>query len=211
MALVFNAEHHQYTHDGIIVPSVTQVLNEWVKVERGRYSYYVSTFDGTVIDADIFERAGRIGSAVHKGANILINNRFINWDKLSPDLVHPLSEFKRWMSDYEVKVIVSETPMYSKKYGIAGTPDLVCTIKGISGHILPDYKTSDMAPLVGPQTAIYEDMYRENYKYRGIVKRYMLHLPKNTSKQYKFKPLTGKNDLAYFKSKLFEYNWRRNK
>lgn len=209
MNLLFNEERHEYTHDGIIVPSVTQVLNEWVKVNRGRYSYYVNTFDGTDVDAETFEAAGEVGTGVHKGSNILVNGRYINWLKLDNRLVHPLTEFVRWMKDYEVVPVFSETPLYSKKLGIAGTPDLVCRIKGERCLILPDLKTGATAPLVGPQTAGYEVIYRENHQYRGVIKRYVLYLPKKEGESYRFLPLTGSDDIGMLKSKLYEYNFKR--
>jgi hypothetical protein len=211
MALTFDVTRHQYTHNGIVVPSVTQVLNEWVKVNWGQASFYVNTFNGNAIDTNTFEQAGEVGTSVHKGADIIVNGRRTNWPKFDPKIVHPLIEFTRWVKDYKVKAVLSETPLYSKKLGIAGSLDLICTIKGKPTLILVDFKTSATAPLVGPQTAGYEVLYRENYSYRGVIKRYALYLPKDESKGYRFMPLTDKDDIGMLKSKLYEYNFKRRK
>lgn len=204
--LEFQEEGHIYTYAGTVVPSVTQVLNEWVKVKLGHYSYYVSTVDGTIVNAKTFEEAGDFGTAVHKAVKLFIDDK-LDWSYLDEALFAPLGQFEQWMKDKGITredIKGSEHRLFSKKLMIAGTDDLEVMMKNLT---IIDIKTGTLG-LVGPQVAGYELLYREEMKYRKLIDRFVLHLPRDGS-DYTFKPLKNRQDKAFFLNRHYQYNYLR--
>lgn len=201
MDFQFNEEKHLYTVDGSKVVSVTEAMRSWVKVRFGNYVYYVSTIDGTVLPAKVFEGAQDQGRAVHKALPMLVAGK-LNWTILHPDLVNPLKQFEKWLDDYNVKILDMEIPEYSKKYEYAGKRDILCYLLN-NQRTLVDVKTASIG-LIEAQTAAYEALYRENSRYRSRLDRASLILPKDGA--YKFEIFTSRydHDFAYFKTKLYE-------
>ncbi len=201
----FDAETHIYRLDGRVIPSVTQILGEFCPVTISGRDYYVNAFTGSVVGMEKFDKAADFGTAVHRGCTLILlhGKDFLDWDALAPELVGPLRQFVRWMAEWKPEVILAEAPLYSRKYGYAGTPDFVAKIKRKVAVV--DIKTGafDMA---GPQVAAYGELYKENYRYRGAVGRYVLHLPKNGG-SYKFVPLTNGKDWNFFKSRLYQVQY----
>lgn len=129
--------------------------------------------------------------------------------KFPDELKHSISELERWMKHCDIVPVHFEMRGYSKKLDVAGTLDLVCYSRAVMNQlILVDYKTGAHAPTVGPQTWAYEQIYREMFGYRGIIKRWVLYLPKKDG-EYKFTELTDARDEHYFKSMNYAYHWRR--
>jgi hypothetical protein len=199
---------HQYTVNGFPKVSVTQCLGEYIKIEAYGTTYYVHTPSSTVIDAFVMERAAAFGRSVHKGAYYLLTGKGLKWSALDPALVPVLRQLENWMEKYRPKVILCEEPLYSAQHDYCGTPDLVCELRGFRHLCIPDLKTTGLTMTVGPQTAGYEALYRENYGYKGMIDRFKLVLPKDGS-DYRFEQLTGRNDFNYFLWKLNSYNWLR--
>lgn len=207
MSLKFNPETHTYTWNDKIVPSVTQVIGEWIRLKGT--DYYVNVFTGTVIYADKFEAAGEIGRAIHKACAYIAKGVDVNMEVIDPTLVPPLGQFKKWMSDFKVKLLHVETPMYSTKYVFTGTPDILCEISENKNLIaLVDIKTGLHNDMAGVQTAAYEILAREYLKIKKIIKRYELVLPRNGN-NYKFIPLDNKDDYIFFLSCLNQFNFLR--
>lgn len=206
--LNFDENEHVYRWDGEVVPSVTQAIQEWVR--RPGSSYYVNTFTGVSVPAEYFEPARDFGSAVHKACKYLLTGEGLDWDSLDPVLVPPLRQFEQWTKDFKVKPLYIETPMYSHKHRVAGTPDLLCYLNGDKSFVaLPDFKTGLDSPMTGPQTAAYEMISREDRKIRQVIRRFKLGLPKNGA-QYRFTPLTNSHDLAFFLARRFQYSYLQN-
>ena len=205
--LEFNSDNHVYRRNGQIIPSVTQILGGWWEVEISGRDYYLNVLTGSIIAADKMKTAADHGTAVHKACWLILKHGHdgLDWGVLDPELIHPLQQLEKWQEDWKPTVILLEQPMYSDKYGYAGTPDIVALI--LNQATIPaviDIKTGayDMA---GPQVAAYEQLFKEHDKFRGTVRRYVLHLPKTGS--YKFVPLTDKRDWDFFRSRLFQYNY----
>ena len=198
--LTFDEEKHLYAHDGNPIPSVTQILGQFLKVGN----VYIDVFTGATIPADVFEAAGVWGTAVHKMLHYYLDND-LDFDSLSDEMRNTLeNRFWRWADDYKVEVISHEEKLYSKKYGFAGTYDLKCKIKGKTW--LVDYKTGAYG-MAGPQLAAYIQLDKENYK-GGMRHRAVLHLPKSGD-GYKFIPQTGLSDWSFFMARLNTYNFTR--
>lgn len=203
--LTFEENGHVYRWAGQPVPSVTQILNEWVMVP-GR-GIYVNTRSGTAVDVQIFEDAGDFGTAVHRAAAYILSGQGIQWNMLDAAIVPPLRELGKWMYYFQIKPFYIEQPMYSEKHRVAGTPDIIGELRGFKNLGIVDIKTGLNNPSVGPQTAGYELIFREEKKYRKPITRYELILPRDGS-PYRFTAVNGINDGAYFLSKLFQWNFK---
>ena len=202
--LLFNPDTHEYHVNGIRLPSVSQVLNTWILT----YSGYVNTITGVVIDKEVFEASGDFGTAIHLAIKYLFTTG-LNWDGLDPALIPPLKQFEQWRKDINLKLIFCEHSMFSKRYGYAGTPDI---IGEADGKILVDVKTGDYGQGAA-QLAGYEQLYNENYRSSGgwrIVKKYVLYLPKDGG-DYKFEVVNDKDAWNYFLSRLNCHKYERRK
>ena len=204
--LTFNADRHEYRWNKKVVPSVTGILGAFRRVMLGDRYYYVNTMTGDVIGAMTMEQAGDRGTAVHKAAPLVLAGE-LDWDALDPALVVPCRHLEIWQRDMKPEIIAIEKPMYSEKYGYAGTPDIICRIS--RKLMVCDIKTGDLGT-VGQQTAAYAELYKETTGYRGKIERYALDLSATTG-SYKFIHLTNPHDLDFFRARHFQYNYLREK
>jgi len=201
--LHFEEDEHIYRWNGIIVPSVTQALQEWVKVKLGRYDYYVHTIKGTAVNAVDFEAAGDFGTAVHRACHYIMLDQ-LDWATVDDALIPCLVQFEQWIEDFKFKPEYIEHQMYSKKLGYAGTADIRGTILN-NKIVLPDIKTG-IYSMVGPQTAAYEELFKETERKRKAAERYVLYLPKDGSK-YKFEPVKAQGDWRFFLNRLSQWRY----
>jgi hypothetical protein len=199
--LTFDEKEHRYQWCGITVPSVTQILGEWVRVDIGR-GWYVSTFTGQAIDAETFEAAGRMGTAIHDMLHAYLQDD-LDEGGTSPELLKVLAQFKAWQETFKPEIELAEAVMYSEKYGYAGTMDCVCKIG--RDHWLIDWKSGAFST-AGPQLAAYEKLYQETTESRLPLKRAVLSLPKNGEK-FKWLPQTSREDWPFFQARLYQYNY----
>jgi len=203
--VVFDPETHHYTYNGVVGPSVTGLLNTWVKSKSGQY-YYNSVFK-TWVWAETFEEAGRFGTAVHQYCKELLSGNDITIDR--PDFIPPVEQFIKWHNEHLREVFVAEEPMYSVQ-GFFGTLDIFGLDK--KGElVLVDIKTGDYS-LAGPQLSGYEMLVRENIlnnkKHR--IKRYVLSLPKEAGKSYKFiEMINDRDDKLHFQACLSKRAWEQ--
>lgn len=203
---------HTYTDGkGKTYPSVTQIIQGLIKFEIFNETYYLEKASGQVFSGGMIENAGRIGTAIHKGCFYLMTGQGLDWNGLNPVLVEPLKQFEKWMQEWNPTLIIAEKSMMSKKWEYAGTPDIICTLPAIPHAIIQvDIKTGDYQ-WADVQLAAYEMLYRENYKYMGGFKNYVLSLPKGGS-NYAFIPIDEKairENWRYFISKLAEYKFMK--
>ena len=205
----FDADKHIYRWNDNIVPSVTEIIGAWLPVKGA--DYYVNTFTGAIVYADKFEAAGKVGKAIHRACGYIASGQGVDMEAIDPALIPPLEQFERWMDDFKVNTRVAESPMYSEKYGFAGTPDIVCEINNNKNIVVVvDIKTGLSNATVGVQTSAYEILIREYLKIRRIIKRYELILPRDGC-PYKFNSLTDKDDFTFFLSRLNQYNYLKNR
>lgn len=148
----FDEEKHEYTLDGVVLPSVTQIiapLNDFSRIAPG-----------------VLERKRQIGKAVHKAVELYTAN------DLEEDSVDELCKgyfagFLNWADDNKELLLDStmEKINYHPKLKYAGTPDIdhfECVI---------DIKTRPYNPITDP-------LQLSPYKYFGNPKRagYVLEL-----------------------------------
>lgn len=189
-------------------PSVTTVLSNFVKVTFGAGTFYVDQ-SGNVISDEVMAAAADFGRGIHLAAFYLLSGRGLNYESLDPALVAPVQQFEAWLKYHgEARDGIFETPLYSEKLKVAGTPDLIYPSKRET--IVCDFKTGAPRKSDGPQLAAYEALYREAHGLRANHKilRYNLYLPKDGSRA-KFAKQDSPLDLHYFKSRLFSYSFER--
>jgi hypothetical protein len=204
----FEPEGHIYKVDGRVIPSSTQILREFIKIELYGEAYYVDVFNGAAIRGDYFETAQKFGKAFHKCFYYLVSGQGLDKGSLHPTLLPCLLQLERWMAEYRPEPIICEEPLYSRQYDYCGTLDFYGYLKGIKKRrFIVDLKTG-MFNMAAPQTASYEWLVRENIGHKGIILRFVLHIPKDGS-DYSFIPQTNRQDFNYFVRERANYEYRR--
>jgi len=171
--LVYNDEKHLYTWNGLETPSVTQVLSR-VAVKNGEHWNSIS---GSEFITD--HTAAEFGTAFHEVAHCIIRNVKCEYDPVLEPWVRGFKKFMKengihphnfWM--YEN--VVTEKPLYSKKYRYAGTADLYLGISTefCNSSVVYDWKTSvQFQDHFRMQLAAYDQLIKENYGVRKHIGR----------------------------------------
>ena len=122
--IVFDADKHEYTVNGEIVPCVSDI---------------VSCFGKDLDEGDdlelVMDAAADRGTTCHKVLEMLLKGEEPEY----PSVYEPYVEAIRlFMDEHTIVPFAIETPIYSAVYGYAGTPDLLCMFDGILTVV--DYK-----------------------------------------------------------------------
>jgi len=148
---------HTYTLDGVVIPSVSQILS-CVAVRATPDSFWRSV-SGSEMIVDS-ETSANFGNALHAIAAMTVQGKKFQYDPQMEPWVQGLQKF---LKDFDfLKPIAVEQSIYSKKYGFAGTPDLIAD--STRRWYVIDWKTStgNMKHWKW-QTAAYEQAARETY------------------------------------------------
>jgi hypothetical protein len=188
--LLFDEKDHSYRLDGVIVPSVTQVLKD------------ISSFS---FDTDIMARAAAFGTAVHKSCE-LYDKDDLDVDSLDVSLRPYLDSWIKFKKETGFIPSMIEARVFSEKYRYAGTLDRVGVMQG--KEVLIDIKTGVPVPSIGLQLAGYEIAAKETFSdfdFPKTIRRAACFL---SATGYKLKEYKDNNDHAIFLSYLNIYNWR---
>jgi len=186
--VAFTEADHSYVVDGVPCVSVTTVLQP------------LQMFDG--IPAAVLERARVFGSHVDAACNLLVRGE-LDWPSLHPNLMPYVNAAAAFLRESRIVITGNQVRVGSSRMRAAGTIDLVGILNGHEG--LFDFKaTHAVAPrTVGPQTAGYDYLYRDQRGGRPR-KRFCVHL---SPSGYKVIPLTDPADLNIFTSALNIWHW----
>lgn len=198
MNLTYNDERHEYRIDGVVVPSVTQVL----KVLTGDYL--------ARLDPAVVERKRQIGTAVSAAIALDV------YGDLVEGSVDPQCEgfFAGWRAFWRdggftlADVLEPEKPLGHPTYRYAGKRDLPIRIGGRWAMV--DTKcTALLHPAVGPQTAAYAELHNGTCRPGDIriEDRYALHLKPDG--KYRLEPLKDPADFQTFLSALNCKRWQQ--
>jgi hypothetical protein len=182
--LTYNDELHEYRWNGVIVPSTTQVINEFIKVNINGQPYHINRFTGNVISSYVMEEAAQKGSDLHYGCELILQGG-LNWDCLDDEYVAPLQQFEKWLKQFNIDPMYVETRFYHPKMGYCGTIDIIAFIDKCLSFI--DIKTGECST-VDIQLSAYEQGWCAENKYYGKTARYALWLHKDGS-QPKFEKM----------------------
>ena len=200
----FTEDGHRYTLDGRVLPSVSKILEEWVKVDLGSFAVYVNIRTGQHIPAEIWEAAQDRGTAVHAVFFLCLTGQGVDESALDPDLFVYLRRIEKWIDIYKPRVILAETPLLHPSLLYAGRLDCFAECKGIKRPVLLDGKSGMRGP-VGPQTAAYEALVRVETGFKGLIDRYVLDLSDKDS----FEPCGKPTDFTLFILRLNLYKMER--
>lgn len=171
MKISFNEEKHEYTVNGKVVPSVSEIM------KCATCLYYTDE-----IPPRVLELACKKGSAVHKAIE-----DYLLWEEYETEEQYKpiMEQFLKWYKEYKPKIIQVEYQMTNGEY--AGTCDLICEING-EIHLI-DYKTSSQihTKMIAIQEAGYDELCDIK-----IDKHDVLHLTKTN---YEFKEIEIRKDI----------------
>ena len=187
---VYNDERHTYTINGVVLPSVTEVI------DNGLHPY-----DG--VPRELLERAARFGTAMHLMVKYYLAGE-LDEETLDEPLAGCLVGFKKFTADYchfFDEECTIENPGYHPKLKYGGTPDLdfpsrIIDLKSRATNMLTD----------SIQTAAYDHMTG-----KGNRERYVLELYQDESyKLVRLNPTKKSGDLAWcrFRYLLDYYNMK---
>jgi hypothetical protein len=202
--LEFFADEHRYTLDGSDVPSVTQVFAAeglsgnafWRQEHRDR---------GTAVHrvAHLITARRWKGSTVEE---IIHNSR---WDPGRTDsrLVPYGHALCRWLLDSGFQPVLSEQPVASVDFGVAGTLDTWGILQnGLT--LLPDFKSGQPQEAAHLQTALYAALLEKSTGRRTDFRTVVWLKADGTYKEYVRRP-PGGTDLAIAISAVNLFKWRQ--
>lgn len=184
----FEHTRHEYHVDGVLVPSVTQVLEPEQQL------------DG--IPPMVLERARIFGTHVDQACTLLVQGQ-LDWRTLHENLRPYVNGAAAFLRETGFVVTACQLRVGSGRLRVAGTLDLIGVWK--RAEWILDWKaTHALSHTVGPQTAAYDYLYREARGGRAR-RRGCVHL---TSAGYKFHELADPGDWNIFLSCLNLHHWR---
>lgn len=192
----FDPEKHIYTVKGEVIPSVTQLLQEFALSDLSR------------IPADRLEYKRILGTAVHIACQYLDDCR-LDESSLHPEIIPYVNAYKKFREITGFEPRHSELKMFSKKWKFAGTLDKQGLFEwgGKSIESIIDLKCVwQVYPSTGPQTEGYKILFEENFKTK-IKGRFGLQL--KPTGHYEVIPFQDKQDNTTFLSCLHLHYWRK--
>jgi len=192
--LTFNEENHEYKLNGLIIPSVTQIISGAGLVN----------FD--YIDEETLREKAELGKKVHTTTE-LYDKDSLDIKSLHPILRNYLNSWINFKKDYGFLPLEIEETFYHKDYNVIGCVDRIGFI-GKDKSIV-DLKHGIKLKSHAIQTAGYKLIH--NYKKsKGNMakKRFCVYL---TEKGYKVEENKEQTDEAVFLAALTIYNYKRSK
>ncbi len=175
---------HTYRVDGVVWPSVTQVLG------------LLDRFEG--VPPAVLEAAREFGSHVHMACD-LDNRGVLDEATLDPALRPYLDGWRKFRRESGITILASEHRIVDERLGYVGTCDVVGELNGQRAVI--DIKSGAVPRTVGAQTAAYAHAL-------GVRRRYCVQLLPN---DYRATALKDPADWSVFVSCLNILNWRTRK
>lgn len=194
MALFFDDATHQYKLDGLIIPSVTQIIKDAGLVNLDW------------INPGLLAEKADLGTKVHQTTEYYDTDT-LNIEELHPILKAYLDGWIKFKEDYKFTPTEIELKLVHSLYKYAGTIDRVGLMNGIL--TLLDIKSGSKQKSNAIQTAGYTLLYdQDKKKTEQIKKRMVVYL---SPEGYKVEPHTDPNDIAIFHACLTICNYKRKK
>lgn len=187
--VVFKAEDHSYTVEGVRVPSVTTILRR--------------LFDFSMVDPAVLEAKAALGTAVHVACELDDAN------DLDEGSVH--AKVRPYLDGYRLfklhkctRVLATEQVIHSPVYGYAGKYDLLNEFDDALWLI--DWKTPlAISRTVGLQTAAYAAALPNDLTQGRRPKRAALQLKDDGT--YKLHEFNDPSDFPVFAAFAIAHNW----
>lgn len=187
--LTFEPEDHVYRLDGVVIPSVTQVLDAAGFVDATWF-----TPEATQRGTDVHEITAIYDRQIDKEkAECAI-------EKVYPEAIGYLRAWQSFLAESKATVLDIEQRSYNGVNRYAGTIDRRLSIRGVQTAV--DIKTGQPEPWHALQLAAYAKC--EPYS-RG---RYTVYLRKDAT--FRVKTHTDTSDWDVFLAALACFNWKKN-
>lgn len=175
----YNDELHQYKFDGVVIPSVTQILKEAGLVNLD------------FISEEYLREKSDLGKKVHT-ATELYDADSLDYDDLHPKLQAYVRSWQKFLIDYKITLKDIELQMFSNLYRFAGRLDRTGWIgKELT---LVDIKSGSIQHSHAIQTAGYEILYNQDKKKSEQIKRRMcVYLNEHGYQVREYKKITDRN------------------
>lgn len=186
--LTFDETKHQYTENGLIIPSVTQIIEA------------AGLSDLTWIPKEVLEEKSDLGKKVHKTTE-LYDLGILDLDSLHETLRGYLDSWIKFRKDYGFEPEEIEKQCFHPLYKFAGRVDRV------GKRILVDIKSGTKQKSHAIQTMGYKILFDcERAKSESIKERYAVYLKEDG---YEVEPHKNQNDLNVFLAALTIYNFKK--
>lgn len=162
--LAFEEKTHTYKLNGVVIPSVSSIMEPINAVKYDR------------VDSYTLDKAAQKGSAVHDAIENYIK---FGIDDIPTEHRGYFDAFIDWWNEYKPVVVGSEIRIYHKLMRYGGTVDLLCYING--ELTLVDYKSTYV--LSDMTCGVQLEGYAQAFASHGIrvQKKKILHLKKDGS------------------------------
>lgn len=195
-SLTFDGPTHVYRYGGVIVPSVTQVLD------------CACRFD--FITQEQLQAAQERGTYVHQLCELSDLDELDDEAEKGGEHWPRLLAWRRFCSDYGANFSAIETIGYSKLYGFAGTVDRRARLEAVSptDKWVIDVKSSEaIGKTWGPQTAAYKQIAIEEDPSWALARRATVRL--FADGRYKFDEFKSRDDWKVFSAMLTLNHWSK--
>ncbi len=186
----FNEKDHIYTKNGIVLPSVTQIMQPLYEAVYGK------------ADMNASDNGKSKGKEIHRAIDDYCEFGMID---ISEEYRPYLDNFIRYIDEHQYEIVASEVMLYHPVYNYAGTIDIIVTDKkGEYGLI--DNKTGDLQPkLHAIQLQAYTDLWLAN-KMPEIAFKVALGLSDKGYKEHKYDKYDTKAKSVFDASyKIYKY------
>jgi len=190
--LEFDEEKHRYMENGLVIPSVTQIIQEAGLVNLDW------------INAELLKEKADLGKKVHSTTE-LHDKEKLDFEKLHPILKAYLNNWIKFRQEYGFVATEIELQLFHSLYRYAGRIDRV----GLMGKdlVLLDVKSGTPQKSHAIQTAGYKGLHDQNKKKsEQIKKRFTVYLSETGYKVIEDK---NQNDWNVFLSCLTIYNFKK--
>lgn len=185
--LQLDAEHHIYTRNGKVLPSVTQIIKPITE-----YS--------SMISEEVMEHAARRGRAVHKACEIIdMGLEFA--EPLDEEIVPYVDAWKLFCAEKRVTITATEQILFHPTMHYAGTFDAIGMI-GNDEWLIDRKAITQLTPAIGVQTAGYAGMLGRK------VRRAAVQLKPDG--KYIFEEYPLRTDWPVFVACLTVFNFKHN-
>lgn len=186
----FNEKDHIYTKNGIVLPSVTQIMQPLYEAVYGK------------ADMNASDNGKSKGKEIHRAIDDYCEFGMID---ISEEYRPYLDNFIRYIDEHQYEIVASEVMLCHPVYNYAGKIDII--VKNPKGEfVLIDNKTGDLQPkLHAVQLQAYTDMWSAN-KMPEIAFKVALGLSDKGYKEHRYEKYDTKAksvfDACY---KIYKY------
>jgi hypothetical protein len=200
--LAFEAETHTYRRpDGVIVPSVTQILRA---VGISADFEHLKSLSGRLGDRIDYRRD--LGTAVHADCHAFDDDDIV-WGNVHPDVAPFVEAWAAFLENTGLVPSTRERRLFHAGLGVCGTLDGIFSRFPAPEHrILIDIKIGDPRDAgADVQTAAYQLLWDEEHPGEPIAERWSVQLTPELGVPYRIHPYTDWTDAAAFRACVCVY------